>query len=73
MSVFVKGMMMPRNCRECPLSHDASCYAGEIPKPDDGNGLSRRDGCPLVEVLDVYYVLDEFSKPVKFILEEDVL
>lgn len=49
--IAIKDMKMPTSCRDCPLCHDAACYARGYRDDDNGNGLKRRDDCPLVEVL----------------------
>lgn len=52
MSVIVKNMEMPKNCKECPFSdHEAWCLIPGSWKeryycPDD----ERSDDCPLVEI-----------------------
>ena len=52
MSVLIKGMEMPKNCKECPFSdHEAWClipgdWRERYYCPDD----ERSDDCPLIEV-----------------------
>ncbi len=52
MSVIVKGMEMPKNCKDCPLSdHEAWClipgsWRERYYCPDD----ERSNDCPLVEI-----------------------
>ena len=49
MSVIVHGIDMPNCCQECPLNHDSRCVAlGAL--PDEGNGMTRRDECPLEDM-----------------------
>ena len=47
--IAIKGNM-PTCCRDCPLCHDAACYARGYRDDDIGNGLNRRNDCPLIEL-----------------------
>ena len=52
MSVLIKGMNMPKNCRECPFLHETSiCY--------------EFSDCPLVEVKSPHGSLIDADKMVK--------
>lgn len=52
MSVLIRGMEMPKNCKECPFSdHEAWCllpgdWRERYYCPDD----ERSDDCPLIEI-----------------------
>ena len=45
MSIIVKGMKMPTNCKHCPFIVSTICY---ITNKDNLN--VRQDDCPLVEI-----------------------
>ena len=58
MSVLVKGMQMPNNCRNCPMEVAGWCFA-LLPKSEDEEDFAeevdteaegRPSWCPLVEV-----------------------
>ena len=73
MSILIKGMKMPQNCCECPLTYyeDASClFTGIV-----ALSIGRQAACPLVEVpphgrlidadvLSQIYRFDDYGKAV---------
>lgn len=50
MSVLVKGMDMPRCCRECPFYTTGGCMALMVLFWDGFNIAARQKECPLIEV-----------------------
>lgn len=56
MSILIKGMEMPKNCRACPFEHIAISYCNVIKKstshyPSGKEILTpRHKDCPLVEI-----------------------
>lgn len=48
MSVYISGMEMPKDCKNCPMLCDYSCRALQL-EPDWGKS-GRDDRCPLVPV-----------------------
>lgn len=53
MSVLIKGMEMPDNCRACPLETDyGTCgyYSLFVEAGHDSEIWKRRDDCPLIEL-----------------------
>ena len=50
MSVLIKGMEMPRNCRECGLYIDGACYAKGYRDYRSIMDMSKPDDCPLIEL-----------------------
>lgn len=53
MSVYIKGLEMPKNCRECPLEQPYDGYNCYINEKSYSWGLSSRPSdCPLIPVPD---------------------
>ena len=50
MSVIVKGMEMPNNCKECALYIDGACYGKGYRDYRSIMDMSKPDDCPLIEV-----------------------
>ena len=53
MSVYIPGMEMPNNCRECPLETDyGTCgyYSLFVEAEHESSWETRREDCPLVPV-----------------------
>ena len=51
MAVLIKGMEMPKNCNECPMSVNGYCVVS--PKRANGDALNVHETtlwCPLVEI-----------------------
>ena len=53
MSVIVKGMKMPKCCRECRITRiDLKCYCGKTVRQKEWKSETRPDWCPLVALPD---------------------
>ena len=53
MSVIVKGMKMPKCCRECMIIRvDLKCYCGKTVRQKEWKSETRPDWCPLVALPD---------------------
>ncbi len=50
MSVIVKGMEMPNNCKECALYIDGACYGKGYRDYRSIMDKSKPDDCPLIEL-----------------------
>ncbi len=50
MSILVKGMEMPKNCKECALYIDGACYAKGYRDYRSIMDTAKPDDCPLVEI-----------------------
>lgn len=53
MSILIRGMEMPKACRECPLETDyGTCgyYSLYVEAGHDSDYEKRRDDCPLIEL-----------------------
>lgn len=49
MSVLIKGMKMPKHCKDCPLRNDEDDCVVQEQHWKDWDDM--RAGCPLVEIL----------------------
>lgn len=50
MSVFIKGMKMPKNCDKCPCCCDLGCAVKHISMTTKQMIENRPDWCPLAEL-----------------------
>ena len=50
MSVIVKGMEMPKNCKECALYIEGACYAKGYRDYRSIMDTAKPDDCPLIEL-----------------------
>lgn len=51
MSILIRGMEMPKNCRECPFYYPFICMARDENIAEDCNPVKSRDkDCPLIEL-----------------------
>ena len=50
MSVYIRGMEMPNNCKECALYIDGACYGKGYRDYRSIMDTAKPDDCPLVEI-----------------------
>ena len=50
MSILIKGMEMPKNCKECALYIEGACYAKGYRDYRSIMDTAKPDDCPLVEL-----------------------
>ena len=69
MSMLIKGMKMPKSCRDCWIEQEGFRCGGRIECPDTTCFDSeRREDCPLVEIpphgrlIDAYALMDKLSR-----------
>ena len=74
MSVVVKGMEMPKCCRECRIIRvDLKCYCGKTVGQKEWKSETRPDWCPLVALPDKHGDLidkDEFKETLDYYIRE---
>ena len=50
MSILIKGMEMPKNCKECALYIEGACYAKGYRDYRSIMDTAKPDDCPLIEL-----------------------
>ena len=50
MSILIRGMEMPNNCKECALYIDGACYGKGYRDYRSIMDMSKPDDCPLIEL-----------------------
>ena len=50
MSILIKGMEMPKNCKECGLYIEGACYAKGYRDYRSIMDTAKPDDCPLIEL-----------------------
>ena len=50
MSILIRGMDMPKNCKECDLYIEGACYAKGYRDYRSIMDMSKPDDCPLIEI-----------------------
>ena len=84
MSVFVKGMEMPKSCDECPMFSSMFSYGCDIaslgiPSRYNYDTGKRPNWCPLVELpekhgglIDADSVIDELARAIPYYIDDTI-